>query len=83
MDDFTAIPLEAQTLPEQVSATWLDAVRSYFSGFLFTAVLTVLGATLVTVALVVGVVGSPIIAAAAAYVIIRSRRAERVRVLAT
>ena len=83
MDDFTAIPLEAQSLPEQLSTGVLSDARSFLSGFLFTAMLTVLGATLVTVALVVGVVGSPIIAAVVAYVIIRSRRAERVRVLAT
>ena len=83
MDDFTAIPLEAQALPERLSAHWVDEARDFFAGFLFTAVLTVLGATLVTVALVVGVVGAPIIAAVVAYVIFRSRRAARVRALAT
>ncbi len=83
MDDLTAVSLEAETLPEQLSTGWLDDARSFFTGFLFTAVVTVLGAALVTVALVVGVVGAPVIAAVVAYVIFRSRRAARVRVLAT
>jgi len=45
--------------------------------------MTVIGAALVTVALVVGVVGSPIIVAVVAYAIYRSRRATRVRAWAT
>ena len=83
MDDLTAVPLEAQPLTEQISSGWLDDARSFFTGFLFTAVMTALGAALVTVALVVGVVGAPLIAAAVAYVMFRSRRAARVRALAT
>jgi hypothetical protein len=83
MDDLTAVPLEAQSLTEEISAGWLDDARTFFTGFVFTAVLTVLGAALVTVALVVGVVGAPIVAAAVAYVMFRSRRHARVRVLAT
>ncbi len=83
MDDLTAVPLEAQSITEEISTGWLDDARSFFTGFLFTAVMTVLGAALVTVALVVGVVGAPIIAAAVAYVMFRSRRHARVRVLAT
>ncbi len=83
MDDLTAGPLEAQSLTEEISTGWLDDARSFLTGFVFTAVLTVLGAALVTVALVVGVVGAPIIAAAVAYVMFRSRRATRVRALAT
>ncbi len=84
MDDLTAVRCEAETLTEQISTSWLDEARSFFTGFLFTVALTALGAALVTVALVVGVVGSPIIAAVVAYVIYRSRRAARVqRVLAT
>lgn len=81
MSEFPATSLEAQSLPEQLSS--VAEARGFLSGFLFTAVLTVLGAALVTVALVVGVVGSPIIAAAVAYVIVQSRRSERVRALAT
>ncbi len=83
MSDFRAIELEAQTVTEELSTGWLDEARSFFTGFLFTAVLTVLGAALVTVALVVGVVGSPIIVAVVAYAIYRSRRAARVRAFAT
>ena len=83
MDDFTAVSLEAQPISDQLSTGWLDDARSFLTGFLFTAALTVLGAALVTVALVVGVVGSPIIAAAVAYVVYRSRRAARVRAFAT
>jgi len=83
MDDFTAVPLEAQTLPAQLSTGWLEEARSFLTGFLFTAVVTVIGAALVTVALVVGVVGSPIIVAVVAYAIYRNRRATRVRAWAT
>ncbi len=84
MDDLTAVPLEAQSLTDQLSTGWLDEARSFLTGFLLTVVMTALGAALVTVALVLGVVGAPIIAAVVAYVIVRSRRAEqRVRALAT
>ncbi|HEX9050760.1 MAG TPA: hypothetical protein VF841_09530 [Anaeromyxobacter sp.] len=78
MSESRAVGLEAESLPEQLSASWLDEARGYLTGFLFTALTTVLGAALVTVALVVGVVGSPVIVVAAAYVIYRSRRAGRV-----
>ncbi len=83
MSDFRAVELEARTLTEQASTGWLEDARTFFTGFVLTAVLTVLGAALVTVALVVGVVGSPIIVAVVAYVIYRSRRAARVRAWAT
>jgi ABC-type bacteriocin/lantibiotic exporter with double-glycine peptidase domain len=79
MSNYRALELEAETLPEQLSTSWVDDARSFFTGFLFTAVMTVLGAALVTVALVVGVVGAPIIVAVVAYVIYRSRRAARER----
>ncbi len=83
MSDFRAVELEAETLTEQLSTGWLEEARTFFTGFVLTAVLTVLGAALVTVALVVGVVGSPVIVAVVAYVIYRSRRAARVRAWAT
>jgi ABC-type dipeptide/oligopeptide/nickel transport system permease subunit len=83
MSEDRALGLEARTLPEELSTGWLDEARSFFTGFLFTAFVTVLGAALVTVALVVGVVGSPILAAVVAFVIYRSRRAARVRAWAT
>jgi len=77
MSDFTAVPLEAQTLPEQLTAGWLEDAKGFIGGLLFTAVVAVAGAALVTVALVVGVVGAPVIAAAVAFAIVRSRRAAR------
>ena len=80
MDDLSAVSFEARSLE---STGWLEEARSFFTGFLLTAVLTVLGATLVTVALLVGVVGAPVIAAVVAYVIFRSRRAARLRAVPT
>ncbi len=77
--EIQAIRVDAETLPQELSASWLDEARGFFTGFLFTALMTVLGAALVTVALVIGVVGSPVIVAVVAYVIYRSRRAARVR----
>ncbi len=82
MDDLSMVSFEAEPLPQQISTGWLAEARTYLTGVVLTAVLTVLGASLVTVALVVGVVGAPLIAAGVAYVMLRSRRA-RVRVLAT
>jgi ABC-type dipeptide/oligopeptide/nickel transport system permease subunit len=78
MSEFRALELD-EAVAQQLSTGWLEEARSFFTGFLLTAVMTVLGAALVTVALVIGVVGSPIIAAVVAYVIYRSRRAARVR----
>jgi hypothetical protein len=83
MDDLSTASFEAQTLPEQISAGWLSDARTFLSGFAMTVVVTALGASLVTVALVVGVVGAPVIAAAIAYVVFRSRRAAKLRVIAT
>jgi hypothetical protein len=81
MADLSAVPLEA--VSERLSASWVDEARSFLAGFLLTAVLTVAGAALVTVVLLVGVVGAPIVAAVVAYVMIRSRRAARVGALVT
>jgi hypothetical protein len=81
MADLSAVPLEA--VSEQLSASWVDEARSFLARFLLTAVLTVAGAALVTVVLLVGVVGAPIVAAVVAYVMIRSRRAARVGALVT
>ena len=84
MDDLSAVSLEAESLPEQISTGWLTQARTFLTGFVLTAVLTVLGASLVTVALVIGVVGAPVIAAGVAYVLFRSRRTRmRVHALAT
>jgi hypothetical protein len=78
MSEYRALELD-ESAAAQLSTGLLAESRSFFGGFLFTAVMTVLGAALVTVALVVGVVGSPVIVAVVAYVIYRSRRAARVR----
>ncbi len=83
MDDLSTASFEAQTLPEQISTGWLAEARTFLTGFVMTVLVTALGAALVTVALVVGVVGAPAIAAVIAYVAFRSRRAARVRVVAT
>ncbi len=83
MSDLSAVRYEAESAVEQVSTSWVDEARTFFAGFLFTALVTVVGAALVTVALVVGVVGAPIIAAVVAYAIYRSRRAAKVRAFAT
>ncbi len=84
MDDLTAVSYEAEaeTLPQQISVGFVEEARTFLTGFVLTAVLTVLGASLVTVALVVGVVGAPVIAAVVAYVL-WTRRAQRVSALAT
>ena len=83
MDDLSTVSYEAESLPEQISTGWLVEARNFLTGFVLTAVMAVLGASLVTVALVVGVVGAPLIAAVIAYVVIRSRRAARLRAVAT
>ena len=75
MSDFSAVPFESETLSEQVESSWLAEAWTFLGGLLLTSVLSVIGAALVTVALVVGVVGAPTIAAAVAYVVVRSRRA--------
>ncbi len=84
MDDLTAVSYEAEaeTLPQQISVGFVEEARTFLTGFVLTAVLTVLGASLVTVALVVGVVGAPVIAVVVAYVL-WTRRAQRVSALAT
>ncbi len=83
MDDIRAVSYEAQTIPEELSTGWAVEARNFFTGFVLTAFMTALGAALVTVALVVGVVGAPVIAAVVAYVIFRSRRAARVHAVVT
>ena len=83
MDDLSAVSFESQTISEELSTGWTVEARNFLTGFVLTVVTTMLGAALVTVTLVVGVVGAPLIAAGVAYVILRSRRAARVRVLAT
>jgi hypothetical protein len=82
MSDFEAIPLEAAEAPAEQFAGRLEEARAFASGLVFTAALVVVGTVLFTAALVIGVVGSPVLAAAAAYLIVRHRRAARQRAFA-
>lgn len=81
MSDFEAVPLEAAAFPAQ-RVTKLAEARSFVSGILFTAAVAAVGTVLFTAALVIGVVGSPIIAAVVAYVIVHNRRLARQRAVA-
>ena len=78
MSEYEAVPLEA-TLPSQRAVGRMAEAKLFLSGLLFTVAVAVIGTALVTAALVIGVVGSPVIAAAVAYVVIRNRRAARER----
>jgi hypothetical protein len=82
MSDFEAIPLEAAEAPPEQFVTRLEEARYFASGLLFTAALVIVGTVLFTAALVIGVVGSPVLAAAAAYLVVRHRRAARQRAFA-
>ncbi len=79
MSDFTAVPLEARAFPVRRASTRIGEVRIFLSGLLFTVLVALAGTFLVAAALVIGVVGSPIIAAVVAYVALRQRRAARER----
>ncbi|HEY6003094.1 MAG TPA: hypothetical protein VIV57_09470 [Anaeromyxobacter sp.] len=82
MSDFEAIPLEVADATSEQCAGRLEEARFFASGLLFTAALVVVGTVLLTAALVIGVVGSPILAAAAAYLLVRNRRSARQRAFA-
>lgn len=79
MDDLTAVPLEAQDLTADLTTSWTTEARAFVTGLVFTAAIVAAGAVVVTVALVVGVVGAPLVAAAIGYAIVRHRRAARAR----
>ena len=79
MSDTTAVPLEAETVPAQITTTSAADVASLVKGLLSTLALVFGGMLLVVVALMVGVVGAPLVVAAIAYAVIRQRRAARVR----
>lgn len=76
MSEYEAVPLEA-TLPSQRALGRMAEAKLFLSGLLFTAAVVIVGAALCTAALVLCVVGAPLIAAVAAYLVIRSRRAAR------
>lgn len=77
MSDFTTVPLEARAFPVRRAATRIGEAKIFLGGLLFTLLVVLAGTFLVAAALVIGVVGSPIIAAAVVYVALRHRRAAR------
>ncbi len=81
MPDFTAVEIEAEEIATPLSTSFFDDVRTLVTGALFTAAVAVAGTILFTVALTIAVVGSPLVAAAVAVVVLRHRRAERTRSL--
>jgi ABC-type dipeptide/oligopeptide/nickel transport system permease subunit len=76
MPDLTAIELEARDLSPTLPTRLIDHVLAFFSRALFTVALVAAGATLVTIALTVGVVGSPVIFVALVALALRRRRLE-------
>ncbi len=75
MPDMTAIELEAGTISPTINPRLVDHVLELIGGALFSAALVAGGIVLVTVALMAGVVGSPVLVAAIAFVAVRRRRA--------
>jgi hypothetical protein len=76
MPDTNAIEVSAREIAAPITTTSLLVdVRRLVTGALFTAALAAAGTVLFTLALVVAVVGSPLIAAAIAYVVVRRPRA--------
>src|SRR5512133_1998617 len=75
MPDTTAIEIDREIAAEIATTSLLTDVRRLVTGTLFSAALTAAGTVLFTIALVVAVIGSPLIAAAIAYVVIRRPRA--------
>ncbi len=71
MADISAIPLQASTAA--VSTSSVEHVLKLFTGALFTAAVVAGGALLALVALTLGVVGAPVIAAALGVWVIRHR----------
>lgn len=77
MNDLTAVPLQAQELSAELAASWAVRTRAFLGGLVFAAAVAFVGLAAVSVALVVGVVGAPVIAAAVGFVLLRHRRAQR------
>jgi hypothetical protein len=82
MSDFEVVRLVAADASRERCAGRLEEARAFASGLVFTAALVVVGTILLTAALVIGIVGSPILAAAAAYLVVRHRQAGRRRAFA-
>jgi hypothetical protein len=78
MSEYSAIELP-EAIPAPLTTTFLSQVRSFVTGALFTAAVIAAGAVLVTIALTVGVVASPLVFLAVLYLVVRRRRVERLR----
>jgi hypothetical protein len=77
MIDPTAVPLEVQQVPAQLSTSIAYEVRALVGGLLYTAAVAAVGTFAVIVALMVGVVTAPLLLAGVAYGVVRHRRRER------
>ncbi len=82
MPDITAIELQAREISPALPNRLVDHVLKFFTGALFSAALVAGGTVLVTLALTLGVVGSPVIVVAVVALAVRRRRAERAGFLA-
>jgi hypothetical protein len=79
MPDLSAIELSERQVSAEITTSFVEDVRRLLTGTLLTAALGAVGTVLVTLALVVAVVASPLVAAALVYVVVRHHRAERAR----
>jgi hypothetical protein len=81
MSDYGAIELP-EAIPAPLTTSFLAQARTFLVGALFAAAIAALGGVVVTLALTVGVVASPLVFAAVAYLVVRRRRSERLRWMA-
>jgi hypothetical protein len=79
MSDYDAIELPEATIPAPLTTGFVAQASAFVTGALFTAAVAAFGAVLVTLALTVGVVASPLVFVAVAYLVVRRRRMERLR----
>lgn len=75
MGDITAVPYEARTVSAPLASSWASDAKAFVRGTFFIAAITIVGTVAVVAALMVGVVGAPVVAAALVYVVLRHRRA--------
>jgi hypothetical protein len=76
MPDISAIELSERQVSAEITTSFVQDVRRLLTGTLLTAALAAAGTVLVTLALVVAVVGAPLVAAALIYVVVRRHRAQ-------
>jgi hypothetical protein len=82
MSDYGAIDLQEAAIPGPLTTSFLAQARAFLVGALFAAAVAALGGVLVTLALTVGVVASPLVFVAVLYLVMRRRRSERIRLAA-